>query len=212
MALYEEEEEENDSLSPYEEALGGRWDEPGSIVTPDAVDVYESGGADFGPSPFDAPPSVGDRESGGSSTTDKPWELPGISDADPTRPVGGTSGPGTTSTNTGAPPSMPGSSDSGGGGGDYTPTRPRQPVSAPGAFASMPQDPTLGTSPSAMSVSMRAPYISSPAQYNPTGGGPRLRSVTGGLTRGGQSVAGADGGPDNVLSSLLRMLLQRSQR
>jgi hypothetical protein len=60
-----------------------------------------------------------------------------------------------------------------------------------------------------MAVSLRAPFISSPAQYNPTGGGPRLRNVAGGLIRGGLGVASAESRIDTVLSSLIKAILQR---
>lgn len=144
-----------------------------------------------------------------ASSTDRASEIPGISDATPTRPIDAPRQT-TAQSNTAAPVSAMDantSEDSDGGSSDYTPVRPRTPSPTPGAFSSMPQLP--GASPSAMSVSLRAPYISNPAQYNPTGGGPRLRNMAGGLIRGGQGVVG-QGGPANeaVLSRLLQMILR----
>src|SRR5574341_426301 len=187
MAIDRPQDETNDYEDEYE---------------PYEPDLYGFGESSAGPDFIEAPDVEAAAPSGPISgpggSTDRPAEIPGISDVDPTTPIDANYG--ARCANTGAPKSAQV------GGAGYTPERPRQPVSTPGAFSSM--APLPGASPSAMSASLRAPYISEPAQYNPTGGGPRLRGAAGGLLRGGLGGAGGGRGIDTVLSSLIKMILQ----
>lgn len=187
MAYYDEEDPYGeDSRTPFDDLLDGDSLFPTQEASQPAPEL---------PVPTDPSQTSG--------STDRPSEIPSIADETPTRSIEvqprSPSSPVPSFPTSGAPDTD--------GNADYTPTRPRSPESTPGAFTSMPSLPQA--SPSAMSVSLRAPYISNPAQYNPTGGGPRLRSMGGGLIRGGQGVVGNGGAAnEGTLSRLLQMLLR----